>query len=45
MKLADKIIMLEQGRLVEQGGFDELVRTRGPFCRLLNGKELVENGF
>lgn len=39
MKMADKVIMLDRGRLVEQGGYNELVERRGPFYRLVNGEE------
>jgi ATP-binding cassette subfamily B (MDR/TAP) protein 1 len=37
MKVADKIVMLENGRVVEQGRFEELSRSRGPFSRLISG--------
>lgn len=30
----DRILVLDRGRIVEQGPFDELVRTDGPFRRL-----------
>ncbi len=32
---ADLIVVLDQGRIVEQGRFDELARGRGPFSRLV----------
>jgi len=32
---ADAIIVLEQGKLVEQGTFDQLASTQGPFAALL----------
>lgn len=37
MAIAEHIIMLDKGRVVEQGTFDELRRRRGPFTRLLRG--------
>ncbi|KAF2103076.1 ABC a-pheromone efflux pump AtrD [Rhizodiscina lignyota] len=39
MKMADKVIMLERGRLVEQGGYEELLKKRGLFYRLVNGED------
>ena len=32
---ADLIVVLDQGRIVEQGRFDELARGTGPFARLV----------
>ncbi|KAF0096193.1 MAG: ABC transporter [Puniceicoccaceae bacterium 5H] len=32
---ADRILILEQGRLIDQGSYDELVERDGPFQRLL----------
>ena len=32
---ADAIIVLDQGKLVEQGTFDQLAAKRGPFSALL----------
>lgn len=37
MAIAENIIMLDKGRVVEEGAFDELKRRRGPFARLLRG--------
>lgn len=37
MAVAENIVVLDQGRVVEQGGFDELLRRKGPFARLLSG--------
>ena len=39
MAIAEHIIMLEQGRVIEEGGFEELRRKRGEFARLLRGGE------
>jgi ATP-binding cassette subfamily B (MDR/TAP) protein 1 len=38
MAIADNIIMLDKGRIMEEGRFDELRRVNGPFRRLLRGK-------
>jgi ATP-binding cassette subfamily C protein len=35
VRQADNIIVLEQGKLVEQGSFDELAAQAGPFATLL----------
>ncbi len=32
---ADRIVVLEAGRIVEQGGFEELAGASGPFARML----------
>ncbi|KAF2868020.1 multidrug resistance protein-like protein 2 [Massariosphaeria phaeospora] len=37
MSIAEHIIMLDKGRVVEEGSFDELKRKRGQFSRLLRG--------
>lgn len=38
MEVADRVIMLDQGRLVEEGSFAELSRRKGgEFARLLKG--------
>ena len=34
MRLADRIITLEQGRIIEDGTHDELIRKRGALCRI-----------
>jgi ATP-binding cassette subfamily B protein len=31
----DRVLVMEQGRLVQQGGFDELRREQGPLAPLL----------
>jgi ATP-binding cassette subfamily B (MDR/TAP) protein 1 len=41
MAVAEKVIVLDKGRVVEEGGFDELKRRRGPFARLLRGGDFV----
>lgn len=38
---ADRILVFEGGRIVEQGSFDELVRQRGYFSRLARAQRLV----
>ncbi|OCL04888.1 P-loop containing nucleoside triphosphate hydrolase protein [Glonium stellatum] len=43
MEIAEHIFMLEQGRVIEEGGFEELRQKRGEFARLLRGGE-CENG-
>ncbi|ORY19823.1 P-loop containing nucleoside triphosphate hydrolase protein [Clohesyomyces aquaticus] len=37
MAIAEHVIMLDKGRVVEEGGFDELKKKRGPFAGLLRG--------
>jgi ATP-binding cassette subfamily B (MDR/TAP) protein 1 len=37
MRAAGNIIMLDRGRVVEQGGFDELARKGGAFTSLISG--------
>lgn len=34
IRRADTICVLEEGRIVEQGGYDELIQAGGRFCRL-----------
>ncbi|KAF2105495.1 P-loop containing nucleoside triphosphate hydrolase protein [Lophiotrema nucula] len=46
MAIAENIIMLDRGRVVAEGTFDALKRTRGPFASLLRGErsEVPERG-
>lgn len=37
MELADRVVMLAQGRVVEEGRFDDLMERDGKLSRLLNG--------
>jgi ATP-binding cassette subfamily B (MDR/TAP) protein 1 len=37
MRVADKIIVMEEGRVVQEGRFEDLARRRGPFSRLIAG--------
>lgn len=39
MSIAEKIIVLDQGEVVEQGGYDELLSRPGPFHHLVSGGE------
>lgn len=39
MSVADTIVMLDKGRVVEEGGYADLIRKRGPFFKLINGEE------
>lgn len=39
MAIAQTIVMLDQGRVVEEGGFEELLDRKGDFYRLLSGGE------
>ncbi|KAF2201090.1 P-loop containing nucleoside triphosphate hydrolase protein [Delitschia confertaspora ATCC 74209] len=43
MKIADRIIMLDRGRVVEEGGFEELKGRRGAFAMLLRSGESGES--
>ena len=38
---ADRILVFDGGRIVEQGSFDELVSQRGYFSRLARAQRLV----
>jgi len=37
MRIADRIVVLDQGCVAEVGGYDELVARRGVFARLIGG--------
>ena len=37
MEIADHVVMLEQGRVVESGGFEELLERGGRFATMLRG--------
>lgn len=37
MRVASRIIVLESGRVVQEGRFEELARRRGPFSKLVSG--------
>jgi ATP-binding cassette subfamily B (MDR/TAP) protein 1 len=37
MRVASRIIVLEQGQVVQEGKFEELARRRGPFSKLISG--------
>lgn len=41
MTVCERIVVVEKGRVVEEGGFDELMARRGPLRRLLGGAEVV----
>lgn len=40
MTVCERIVVVEKGRVVEEGGFDELLARRGPLRRLLGGAEV-----
>lgn len=39
MKMCDRIVVLQDGVVVEEGTWDELVNRRGPFAKLASGGE------
>ncbi|KAF2437037.1 P-loop containing nucleoside triphosphate hydrolase protein [Tothia fuscella] len=43
MSMAERIIMMDKGKVVEQGGYDELIRRNGEFARLLRGENWDKN--
>jgi ATP-binding cassette, subfamily B (MDR/TAP), member 1 len=44
MRIAQRIIVLEQGRIVQEGLFEDLARRRGPFSKLISGAEWRDRG-
>ena len=40
IRTADHVLVLEAGRIVQQGSFDELVAEDGPFLRLVRRQML-----
>jgi ATP-binding cassette subfamily B (MDR/TAP) protein 1 len=38
MAIAEHIVMLDKGRVVDEGGFEEMRRRKGPFGRFLRGE-------
>lgn len=41
MQMCDRILMLDQGEIVEDGTFDELLERKGVFAGLANGGEWI----
>ncbi|KAK5123375.1 hypothetical protein LTR85_002807 [Meristemomyces frigidus] len=39
MEMAENIVVLDQGEIVEEGGFEELLAKNGPLANLLSGGE------
>lgn len=39
MEIADRVVVMDQGRVVEEGVFGEMMRRDGPLSRLLSGGE------
>ncbi|KAJ7074574.1 P-loop containing nucleoside triphosphate hydrolase protein [Mycena amicta] len=42
MKICDRVLVVHDGRIAEEGSFDELVARRGVFASLIRGGDLVE---
>ena len=40
---ADRIVVLDHGKIVEQGTYDDLLLTNGPFATLASQSELKES--
>lgn len=44
MRAASRIVVLEKGRVVQEGRFEELARRRGPFSKLISGGKWSTGG-
>ena len=44
MRIASQVVVLERGRVVEKGGFEELMRRGGALARMLRGGEWMGEG-
>jgi ATP-binding cassette, subfamily B (MDR/TAP), member 1 len=44
MRIADTIIVIEDGRVSEEGRFDELWRRKGRFAQLVSGRQCLVDG-
>ncbi|KAI9688946.1 MAG: hypothetical protein M1822_000683 [Bathelium mastoideum] len=44
MRIADEVVMLEQGKVAEEGSFEELIGRKGSFRRLLMGRDEKKHG-
>ena len=42
VRMADQIVVLREGRIIERGSHDELLRANGPYARLF---ELQARGY
>lgn len=42
MRMADSVVMLDRGRVVEQGAYEELMRRKGPFSSLIKGEDWTQ---
>lgn len=43
MEMAERVVVLDQGRIVEEGTFNELLEKQGPLSHLLSGGEWTES--
>ena len=39
MRMCDRILVMDRGRIAEQGTFEELIGKKGVFAQLANGGE------
>jgi ATP-binding cassette subfamily B (MDR/TAP) protein 1 len=39
MRMCDRIVVMDKGRITEQGTFEELIRKKGVFAQLASGGE------